>query len=443
MRNKFFVFGAYEGLRTIQGQPFLGSVPSQAFLSGNFSALATPIRDPLTGQPFPGNIIPQNRFSKFANTLTPTIPAPNTAGREQLHGHQELRRRREYRDRARGPDAQQQPQLVPAVHVLQRIAAAARNVQRNRPAPERAEPRRRTHVGALVLVGQRIPLRVQLRVPPERANQPRRSQLDGRSGSTEPLGCNVSARVRTPERRDGWLLGARRRRQHAGRDGKHLQRVERDQQDVRRPHAPVRRAGTVPQVRAPHRQLDARQLHVQRHLHGQFRRRLPARLLLDLRRGVRRLRSDVQLTDHRAVHRRQLAGERQAEPPARIAVGIPGAVGRTERRGSGVRCRDRQDRVQRVADLDARRARAAGAPAGGLFSGRHPAEGLQQLWTSRRGRVQPDRPDGRALRVRCLLRQPQPERAAVHAPDSAVLRAVLAEPARRRLRCRSTRSFPI
>jgi hypothetical protein len=80
MRNKLFVFGAYEGLRTIQGQPFLGSVPSQAFLSGNFSALATPIRDPLTGQPFPGNVIPQNRFSKFANILTPTIPAPNSVG---------------------------------------------------------------------------------------------------------------------------------------------------------------------------------------------------------------------------------------------------------------------------------------------------------------------------------------------------------------------------
>ena len=79
-RNKFFVFGAYEGLRTVQGQPFLGSVPSPAFLSGNFSSLATPIRDPLTGQPFPGNIIPANRFSKFANTLAPTIPAPNTAG---------------------------------------------------------------------------------------------------------------------------------------------------------------------------------------------------------------------------------------------------------------------------------------------------------------------------------------------------------------------------
>jgi Carboxypeptidase regulatory-like domain/TonB-dependent Receptor Plug Domain/TonB dependent receptor len=80
VHNKIFVFGAYEGLRTMQGQPFLGSVPSQAFLSGDFSALATPVRDPLTGQPFPGNMVPRARFSKFANTLTPTIPSPNTAG---------------------------------------------------------------------------------------------------------------------------------------------------------------------------------------------------------------------------------------------------------------------------------------------------------------------------------------------------------------------------
>ena len=79
VHNKFFVFGAYEGLRTVQGQPFLGSVPSQAFLSGNFSALTTPIRDPLSGQPFSGNIVPVERFSNFARILGPTIPAPNTA----------------------------------------------------------------------------------------------------------------------------------------------------------------------------------------------------------------------------------------------------------------------------------------------------------------------------------------------------------------------------
>ena len=289
MRNKVFVFGAYEGLRTIQGQPFLGSVPSQAFLSGNFSALATPIRDPLTGQPFPGNIIPREPLLEFRAHPDADDPGAEHRGREQLHGHQELHRRREYRNGARGPDAQQQSQPVPAVHVLQGIAAAARDVQRHRPAAARAEPGGRAHVGAVVLLGQRAPLRIQLRVPPERADQPRGAQLDERPGTAEPRGGDVSARVRAPGPDDGGLLGPGRRRQHAGRDRKHLQRVERDQPDVRRPHAPVRHAGAVPQVRAPDRQLDARQLHVQRQLHGQFRRRLSARLLLDLRRRVRRL----------------------------------------------------------------------------------------------------------------------------------------------------------
>ena len=110
----------------------------------------------------------------------------------------------------------------------------------------------------------------------------------------------------------------------------------------------------------------------------------PARLLFDLRRGVRRLAGDLPLPDHRAVHRRQLAGERQAEPPARIAVGIPRAVGGAERRGSRVRRRNRQDRLQRAADDDARRAGAARPPAGALFSRRNPPEGFQQLGTSHR-----------------------------------------------------------
>ncbi len=76
-KNKLFVFGSYEGLRTNQGQTFLASVPNPTFLSGDFSSLATPIIDPTTGQPFPGNIIPSSRFSNFAKVLTPTIPAPN------------------------------------------------------------------------------------------------------------------------------------------------------------------------------------------------------------------------------------------------------------------------------------------------------------------------------------------------------------------------------
>jgi hypothetical protein len=80
VKNKFFVFGAYEGLRTTQGRSLFASVPDPAFVAGNFSSLSTPIIDPLTGQPFPGNVIPSTRFSNFAKVLAPTIPSPNNAG---------------------------------------------------------------------------------------------------------------------------------------------------------------------------------------------------------------------------------------------------------------------------------------------------------------------------------------------------------------------------
>jgi hypothetical protein len=82
IKDKFFVFGGYEGLRTTQGQPFLGSVPNPQFLTGNFSSLPASQwpKDPSTGVAFPNGIIPAARISQFANTLTPTIPAPNNAG---------------------------------------------------------------------------------------------------------------------------------------------------------------------------------------------------------------------------------------------------------------------------------------------------------------------------------------------------------------------------
>ena len=80
LRNKAFVFGGFEGLRATQGRTFLATVPSPALLGGDFSGVATPIIDPLTGQPFPGNRIPTSRFSKFAQILAPTVPGPNNAG---------------------------------------------------------------------------------------------------------------------------------------------------------------------------------------------------------------------------------------------------------------------------------------------------------------------------------------------------------------------------
>ncbi len=79
MRDKFFFFGGYEGLRATAGKTLFAIVPNPQQLAGNFSGLAA-ITDPLTGLPFPGNVIPSSRFSKFASTLAPTVPAPNITG---------------------------------------------------------------------------------------------------------------------------------------------------------------------------------------------------------------------------------------------------------------------------------------------------------------------------------------------------------------------------
>ena len=80
LKDRMFIFGGYEGLRTQADRTLLGNVPNPQFLAGNFSSLSTAIRDPLTGQPFDGNIVPANRFSNFARTLGPTVPAPNNPG---------------------------------------------------------------------------------------------------------------------------------------------------------------------------------------------------------------------------------------------------------------------------------------------------------------------------------------------------------------------------
>src|SRR2546426_6553644 len=54
--------------------------PPQNWLRGDFSDVALPILDPLTGLAFPGNQIPQSRFSKFATEQLDTIPLANATG---------------------------------------------------------------------------------------------------------------------------------------------------------------------------------------------------------------------------------------------------------------------------------------------------------------------------------------------------------------------------
>lgn len=76
-KNSTFFFYGFEGLRTRRGLTRNTLVPGQAFRSGDFSALGIAIRDPLTGQPFPGNRIPDNRISNTSKFLLGFVPLPN------------------------------------------------------------------------------------------------------------------------------------------------------------------------------------------------------------------------------------------------------------------------------------------------------------------------------------------------------------------------------
>ncbi len=62
-KSKLFFFGGteYKKLNRVDG-PFRRTMPTRAELSGNFAARAV-VNDPLSGQPFPGNIIPSNRIT--------------------------------------------------------------------------------------------------------------------------------------------------------------------------------------------------------------------------------------------------------------------------------------------------------------------------------------------------------------------------------------------
>src|SRR5215207_1675313 len=84
-KDKLFFFGAQEWVDNFQIQTNAVTVPSEAMRRGDFSELlgannffssAQIIRDPLTGQPFPGNIIPTERLSHNGMAIMALYPLP-------------------------------------------------------------------------------------------------------------------------------------------------------------------------------------------------------------------------------------------------------------------------------------------------------------------------------------------------------------------------------
>ncbi|HYZ84213.1 MAG TPA: TonB-dependent receptor [Bryobacteraceae bacterium] len=78
LRNKLFFLFNYEGLRERKAITLTGQMPPANYRTGDFSFLGRQIRDPQTGQPFAGNIIPANRLDPTSvRVLNEFFPLPN------------------------------------------------------------------------------------------------------------------------------------------------------------------------------------------------------------------------------------------------------------------------------------------------------------------------------------------------------------------------------
>jgi outer membrane receptor protein involved in Fe transport len=75
--NRAFFFVDVEATRITQGVLRTGHVATEAERNGVF---ASSITDPLTGQPFAGNTIPQDRIDPIARELMGMVPMPNASG---------------------------------------------------------------------------------------------------------------------------------------------------------------------------------------------------------------------------------------------------------------------------------------------------------------------------------------------------------------------------
>ena len=88
IKNKTFFYGTWFSQRIPLGSFGTANVPTPQERGGNFSAFAA-IKDPLTGQPFPGNVIPANRISPvstaFQNLYFPLPTSPGLVNNLYFH----------------------------------------------------------------------------------------------------------------------------------------------------------------------------------------------------------------------------------------------------------------------------------------------------------------------------------------------------------------------
>lgn len=78
-RNNTFFFISYQGTRIRQGQSQNHLTPTQAERNGDLSSLGITVKDPLTGIPYTGNVIPSSQIDPTTAYFLQFMPLPNTS----------------------------------------------------------------------------------------------------------------------------------------------------------------------------------------------------------------------------------------------------------------------------------------------------------------------------------------------------------------------------
>lgn len=81
-KNRTFFFGSYEWTPQTTSSPSIQNVPDLRERAGDFSNVrGLVLRDPVTRQPVPGNLIPQSQIDPVGRQVAQFWPEPNIAGR--------------------------------------------------------------------------------------------------------------------------------------------------------------------------------------------------------------------------------------------------------------------------------------------------------------------------------------------------------------------------
>jgi Carboxypeptidase regulatory-like domain len=82
-KDKSFFFFTTDNFRNSSNSAAFYNLPTVRQRQGDFSESTRLIYDPLTGLPFPGNVIPQNRFSAVSRNILSLLPQPSNSNLQQ------------------------------------------------------------------------------------------------------------------------------------------------------------------------------------------------------------------------------------------------------------------------------------------------------------------------------------------------------------------------